>query len=129
MNEPTFVAASHKTGLDTMSMTRRSIKVGIRRRGGQPRVKARARVTMMHQEYPKVAQPKLGVLRPQFYLCRTGPASEPAERNTKITTSRAYFFCIEQYYFFRYSNQSSFHMYIYILNNSPYGKKKNRQVI
>ena len=36
-----FVAASHQTGLDTRSKTRRPIKVGIRRRVGRERVETR----------------------------------------------------------------------------------------
>ena len=33
-----FVTASYQTGLDTRSMTRRSIIVGVERRGGRARV-------------------------------------------------------------------------------------------
>ena len=40
--EPIFVTASHQTGLDTRSMTQRSIKVGIRGGGGRARAEARA---------------------------------------------------------------------------------------
>ena len=39
--EKIFVAASHQTGLDTKSMTRRSIQVGIRGREGHARAEAR----------------------------------------------------------------------------------------
>ena len=49
--EPIFIAASHQTGLDTRSMTRRSIKVGIR--GGRARAETRALVTMIHLAPPE----------------------------------------------------------------------------
>ena len=55
-----FLSASHQTGLDTKSMTRRSIKVGIRRGGGQARAEARA-------------QPKPGALRSHVCLCWSVP--------------------------------------------------------
>ena len=55
-HKPIFVASTHQTGLDTRSMTRRSIKVEIRVEGGR----ARALVTMMRLAHPKVVQPKPG---------------------------------------------------------------------
>ena len=75
---PVFVAAFHQTGLDTRSMTRRSIKVDIRGGGGRARGEARALVTMMHLAHPKVAQPKPRALRHQVCLCWTRPSGEPA---------------------------------------------------
>ena len=68
--EPIFVAASHQSGLDTRSMVQGSIKVGMRGEGGRVRDKAWAMVSMMH-----LAHPRPGALRPQVYLCRTGPTS------------------------------------------------------
>ena len=62
-----FVSASHQTGLDTRSMTRRSIKVGIRGGGGQARAEARVLVTMTH-----LAHPKLVALRPHVWTEPTG---------------------------------------------------------
>ena len=75
---PIFVPAPHQTGFDTRSMTRRSIKVGIRGEGDRARAEARALVTMMYLSHSKEAQPKLGALQPQVCLCWTRPASEPA---------------------------------------------------
>ena len=72
-----FVSASHQTGLDTMSMTRRSIKVEIWGRGDRARAEARALVTMMYLTLLKVAQLKLGALRLQVCLYWTRPIGEP----------------------------------------------------
>ena len=77
--EVIFVAASHQTGLDMRSMTQRLIKVGIKGGGGQAWAEAWLLVTMMHLAHPKVAQPKLGTLWPQVYLCWTGLTGEPVE--------------------------------------------------
>ena len=75
---PIFVAASHIIGLDTRSITRRSIKVGIWGGAGQAWAKAWALVTMMRLTHPMVAQPKLGTLWLQVSLCWTEPTGEPA---------------------------------------------------
>ena len=55
-----FVAASHQTGLDTRSMTRRSTKVGIR--GGKGRT--RALLDYKASRSSESGQPKPGTLRP-----------------------------------------------------------------
>ena len=55
--EPIFFAASHQTGLRKRSMTRRSIKVGIRGVESWPCAEARVLVTMMHPAHLKMAQP------------------------------------------------------------------------
>ena len=78
--EPIFVTASRHTGLNTRSLTRRSIKVGIREERGHARAEARALATVMHLTHLKVAQPKQTALRPQVCHCWTGPAGEPAGR-------------------------------------------------
>ena len=63
LKEPIFVAASRQTGLDTRSMTWRSIKVGIWGRKGRARADAQAQLTMMYLVHPKVAQPLLDRVR------------------------------------------------------------------
>ena len=55
--ESIFVAASHQTGLDTISMTRRSIKVGIRGGGGRSRAEARALLNYDAARPPKGGPP------------------------------------------------------------------------
>ena len=81
-NTPKFVDSSYQTGLDTRSMTRRSIKVGIRGAKGRARAETTVRVTMMHLTHPKVAQLNLksafarqGLLPNQCGLQNTPPAS------------------------------------------------------
>ena len=66
--EPILVAAFHQTRLDTRSMTQRSLKVGIRGRGGQAGAKAQALVTMMYLAHLKMAQLKLCESHMLFFL-------------------------------------------------------------
>ena len=71
--ESIFVAASHQTGLDSRSMTQRSIKEGIREGRGQAWAEARALMTMMHLAHLEVAHLKPRALRPQVCLVGQGP--------------------------------------------------------
>ena len=67
-----YVTASHQTGLDTRSMTRRSIKVGIRRGEGR----ARALLDYEAACPPKCCLAEAGGIPAQVCLCWTVP--EPA---------------------------------------------------
>ena len=53
----------HQTGLDTRSMTRKSIKVGIREGGDRARTKVRALMSMMHLAHSMCIASEKSVLR------------------------------------------------------------------
>ena len=87
-----FANFSHLTRLDTRSIARRPIKVGIRGGEGRQRTEARSllvyvahrkaeacqKESIMQLAHPEVAQLKLGALRPQVCHCSfSEPRSEP----------------------------------------------------
>ena len=63
-----FVTASHQTGLNTKSMTRRSILIGVEGKGSRARAETRTPLDYAdHHRHWKVAQLKPGAFQPRIY--------------------------------------------------------------